>query len=184
MAVNIVGAREEITGGLTNINSDHAIIHMGYGGLASDYLTLTDGQVKDYCFTGPLNSYPHFKNIDLHSLGGSVKLEIIKGATVSANTGDAITVTNPNDNAPYIVESTIKENPTSTGGTVWKAIYALADTTRQSVGNANTSESDNQELIMKKGNEQYIIRITNLTSSDVPVAWTAFWYEEEKGLSK
>ena len=175
--------QEPLTNGINSINSDHSIIHMGYGGLADDYFTLTTGAVKEYCFTTPTALYPHFKNIKLQGLGGSVKLEVLKGATVTVNTGTSILVTNPNDNATYASTVTIKESPTYTGGTKWKAIYALSDATRQSTGNASTSDSENQELVMKNANEEYIIKITNLTTDTITVAWDAFWYDENKGLA-
>ena len=175
--------QEAITGGITNINSDHAVIHMGFGGLADDYFTLTNGAVKEYCFTSPLALFVHFKNIKLNGLGGSVKLEILKGATVTVNTGTDLLITNPNDNSDYLSASSIKESPTYTGGTKWKAIYALSDATRQSTGSADSADSENQELVMKDGNKEYIIKITNLTTDTITVAWNAFWYEEPQGLS-
>ena len=101
--------QESITKGVNNINSDHAIIHMGYGGLTDDYFTLGNGATKEYCFTCPTVLYPHFKNIKLQGLGGSVKLEILRGATVTVNTGTAVLITNPNDNAPTFIIHAIKE---------------------------------------------------------------------------
>lgn len=175
--------QETITGGVTNINSDHSAIHMGFGAIVSDIQTLTNGAEKEYCITTPVELYPHFKNIVIKSLGGSIKLEIIKGATVTVNTGDALIVSNPNDNSSYVPEMTIKEDPTYTGGDVWDAIYALSDSTNQTTGNAETASNDNQELVMKNGNEQYIIKITNLTTDTIIVAFQAFWYEEPQGVS-
>lgn len=173
---------EGITGGFTNINSDHGAIHLGYGAITGDIITLTSGAVKEYCITTPSVFYPHFKNLNLSGLGGNVQLEIIRGATVTVNTGTDVNITNPNDNSDTVPEMTIKEDPTYSGGTTWVSIYALSDSTNQTTGNAQVSTSPNQELVMKNKTEEYILKITNLTSSTIGVAWSAFWYEEPQGL--
>lgn len=174
---------ERITGGYTIINSDHGAIHLGYGALVSDIQTLGNGAVKEYCITTPVGLYPHFKNVSIKALGGSCKLELIKNPTVTDNTGASLNVQNPNDNSAYVAEMTIKEDPTYTGGTTWESIYALSDSTNQTTGNAETSTSDNQELIMKNGNEEYILKLTNLTTDTITVTWQGFWYEEPQGLT-
>jgi len=177
-----VSGTEGITTGVNSINTDHSAIHLGYGALVSDIQTLTNGATKEYCMTTPEFLYPHFKNVVLKSLGGSCKLELIKGATVTVNTGDALNIQNPNDNATATADMTIKEDPTYSGGTVWTTIYALSDSTRQTIGNAETSTSDNQELVMKNANEEYILKLTNLTTDTITVAWQGFWYEEPQGV--
>ena len=178
---NSLKTPEGITGGVVNINSDHSAIHLGYGANISDYGTLASGATKEYCITAPLELYVHFKNISLNSLGGSCKLEIIRGATVTENTGTELTATNPNDNFSGSPESTVKESPSYTGGSIWDSIYVLADETNQFVGSAQTSLSETQELVFKNNNEQYIIKITNLETSEITFSWRAFWYEEPLG---
>jgi len=172
---------EGITNGFTNINSDHAAIHKGWAYLTSDYFTLSNGGVKEYCFTCPLDTFVHFKNINVSSLGGSIKLELIRRSTVTENTGTDLNVSNPNDNFDDASDSTVKESPTYTGGSSWIEFYTLADSTNQFVGTSSLTMNPNEEIVFKDGNEQYIIKATNLTSEDVTVEWKAFWYEEPQG---
>ena len=179
----LINAFEKITRGLTFINSDHSAIHKGWGAIASDYFTLANGASKTYCLTSSPENYPHFKNIVLNGLGGDVSIEIIRDATITLNTGTAITVANPNHNASQIPEMTIKESPTYSGGVSYPKTYALSDATRHSIGNASISTSENQELVFKTSEEQYILKVTNLTTSEITVAWSAFWYEEPLGKS-
>lgn len=173
---------EKITGGVANINTDHAAIHLGYGALASDVATIASLGTKAYCITTPVALYPHFKNIGIKTLGGSCALSIVRNVTVTDNSGDDILITNPNDNSELSPTMTIKEDPTYTGGDVWDTVYALSDSTNQTVGNAETAQSVNQELVMKNENTEYILLITNLSTETIQVAWQGFWYEEPQGV--
>ena len=183
LAMKLINMFERITKGITSINSDHSAIHKGWGAHAGDYFTLGNGASKAYCLTTPSVTYPHFKNLVFSGLGGSVKLEVIKNATVTANTGTTLAIVNPNHNSDTVPQMTIKESPTYSGGDVFEVVYALSDSTRQTTGNARIATSENQELVFKNGNEQYILKITNLTTDTVDVAWSSFWYEEPLGKS-
>ena len=165
------------------ISTDRAWIHWGVGFTASSYDVMTTGEVVVYCFTTPTLNYVHFKNIHIQTLGGSVKVEILKGADVTANAGTALPVLNMNhvsDNAGTV---TVKLAPTYTGGTVWFDTYSLADATNQSTGIGSFTQSDNKELVMKNGGEQYIFVITNLETENVPFYMRAFWYESASALN-
>lgn len=176
------GMIEGITGGVSNINSDHAAIHLGYGLNFSIYETLTTEQVLTYSFKAPTALYAHIKNISLQALGGSVKLELLAGVAVTVDTGVAVPITNLNDNSTFVNTSTIKKAPTFTGGTADKTIYALSDATNQSTGIANLAQNPNQEYVTKSEDTYYIIKITNLTTNNVPIAISGFFYEEPQGL--
>ena len=174
---------EQLTGGIPNINTDHALIHKGYGYSFSILLnTLAGSAVKEYCLTSPSDLFIHLKNFNIQVLGSSIKAEILVSPTVTVNTGAAVSISNLNHNSSLTAETTIKENPTYTGGTSARAIYALSDSTRQATGNADFNSNPNQEFITKDGNEQYILKITNLSSDDCLVSIDAFFYEETKGL--
>ena len=175
---------ETITGGVTNINSDHALIHDGYGFVVSDYITLTNGATKNYCLTAPESLYVHFKNLNIGVIGDSVKVEIFRNTDVTTNTGTAVNLRNTNDNSTYTADTTIKEDPTiNSVGDLWRDAYALTDTTNQTTGQASITSNENQELVTKNANTEYIIRFTNLGTNSVNVFWEAFLYEETQGLS-
>ena len=172
-----------VSGAQATITTDRLDIHSGVGFTASSYDVMTTGEVVVFCFTTPTVNYVHFKNIHIKTLGGSVKVEILKGADVTANAGTALPVLNMNhvsDNAGTV---TVKLAPTYTGGTVWFDAYSLADVTNQSTGIGSFTQSDNKELVMKNGGEQYIFVITNLETENVPFYMRAFWYESPNGLN-
>lgn len=175
---------ENVTGGMPNINTDHALIHYGAGYSFTLYLTLAGAGTKSYCFTAPASLYVHIKNIAMQVLGASVRFELLKGATVTVDTGTAIALNNLNDNSTNTANSTLKEDPTYTGGTAARTLYALADSTNQFTGNATLNANPNEEYVTKAESTKYILKFTNLAaSSSVTIAVDAFFYEESKGLS-
>jgi hypothetical protein len=174
---------EKITCGIPNINTDHALIHQGYGFSFSTYISLSSSGVKTFCLTSPADLFIHLKNINIQTLGASIKMELLIDADVTVNTGTVVPLNNLNHNSTYTADSSIRESPTFTGGTVVRTIYALADSTNQITGTATFNANENQEYVTKDGGEQYIIRITNLSSSDATVvALDGFMYEEGQGL--
>ena len=174
---------ETITGGVTNINSDHAIIHQGLGYSASAYFSLASGGIKRFSFTAPESLYVHFKNINFSIIGGTTSLKIIKDATVTVGAGDELTAQNANHNATYTSDSTIVEDSTYTGGTVWEYIVNLANSTNQNKSTAGIALSPNEEHVFKTDNEQYIFEFENLTTDATQVFMRAFFYEEPRGLT-
>ena len=174
---------EKITNGIPNINTDHALIHMGYGfSFATIINTLTGSGTKAYCWTAPSTKYCHLKNVNIQTLGSSIQVDILSGASVTVNTGALIPINNLNDNSTTTAQSTIRESPTYTGGTSIRTLYALADSTNQTVGNANFNANPNEEFVTKNEEEQYIILVTNLTANATIVSIEAFMYEESTGI--
>lgn len=174
---------EEITGGINSINSDHTLIHQGYGFCFSIYETLTNAQVKTYSFKAPTSRFAHIKNLVLQSLGGSVKLEILRDVTVTGDTGTAVLTSNLNDNSTSTPTATVKATPTYSGGTVALALYSLSDATNQTTGNGSFALNTNEEFITKSSDKYYVLKFTNLTTESVPIAFKGFFYEELKGLT-
>ena len=173
---------EKITDGIKNTNSDHSAHHSGYGNLASSLFSLNAGAIKEFSFKSPSTLYAHLKNIKLQTLGSSIKLEILKNVTVTTDTGTSVSIRNTNDNSSNVAQSTIKQSPTYSGGTVWDDAVALADSTNQYTGNAEINSSENQELITRTSNVYYILKFTNIGDSTAEVYFKMFFYEESKGL--
>lgn len=181
----IKDAAEQLTGGLKEINTDHALIHDGYGMAFQIALaSMTTGQVLNYSFKTAAGKYPHLKNIKLQSIGASIKVELIDGITITADEGTAVPIVNQNRNSSIVAGSTIKAAPTFEGTEeVFKTIYALADATNQSSGIADIVENSNQEMVLEP-EHSYLIRITNLVADTIGrVVVTGFFYEETGGLS-
>lgn len=187
MGVKILKGDEKITGGVTNINSDHVAIHKGYGYGFNIFESALAGQaVSEYSFKAPEKHYVHLKNIVIVTKGGNVKVEILKGVTVTADEGTAVSLNQLNDNSSNTADTTIKASPTYSGGTVWKTAIALADATNQTVGVGSFSLNPNQELVSKNNDEYYVIKITNLEADvidAIDVTLDGFLYEEPKGFS-
>lgn len=175
---------EKITGGVKNINTDHGAHHHGYGWRVSHYVPVLAGDAeKIYALKGPTTLFAHLKDFLLKSLGSTVSLEIIKGATILSNTGNIIPITNTNDNALEVVQSELREDAAYSGGTLWDDAYAFGSSTNQSVGLGQINSNPNNELITKNGDEVYIIRLKNRKNDDAEVYWRMNFYEEPKGYT-
>ena len=178
----IVDSQEEITLGIKSINTDHALIHMGYGLGFTIYKTLTTGQVFNWSFKAPTAKYAHVKDIQLTSLGGSIKLALLEGVVVTVDTGTLVPLNNLNNNSLYVPTTTIKETPTFTGGAAAWTIYALADSTNQTTGIGAFAQNENKEFVTKSADTYYVLQATNLTTESIPIVISGFLYEESQGL--
>ncbi len=175
---------EPITGSFRTTESDHTANHLGYGFKTHiEVSSLAAGQSLSWCWTGPATRFAHLKNFALMVLASSSKLEILRGATVTVNTGTVVPLTNTNDNTDAVAESTLKASPTYTGGVMWDQVIALADSTNQVVGMSQFQNNSYEELVTKDGSTQYIFKFTNIGSDLMSRAWiTIFFYEEPLGI--
>lgn len=175
---------ESVTGSVRTTESDHTANHLGYGYKAHlEVSNLAAGQSLSWCWTGPETHFAHLKNFSLAVLGSSGKLEILRGATVTVNTGTAVPFTNTNDNTDAVAESNLKASPTYTGGVMWDQAIALVDSTAQTVGMAQFQNNPYEELVTKDGSTPYIIKLTNIGSDAMAKAWVKiFFYEEPLGI--
>lgn len=178
----LINAIEFVTMGIKAINTDHANIHKGLGRITSEYLTLSGNGTQEYCIETDEERYVHFKNLILMALGSSVSVSILEDATITLNTGDELLVSNPNSVSTNISGTTIRKNPSYTGGTIMDRVCSLADSTNQSVGISSITTDTNEELVFKP-NTQYIIKLEELKGDSVELFWRAFFYEEEEGVS-
>jgi hypothetical protein len=173
-----------VTKSLMTTESDHTSNHYGYGYKANmNIQNLAAGQSLSWCLTAGSILFNHIKNINLSVLGSSVRLEILKGADVTVNTGSLVPLMNTNDNAENTPQSEIRANPTYSGGSVWDSLEAYADSTNQVIGSSSINGSVNEELVTKANSTKYILKITNIGTDPLQKAWLKlFFYEEPKGL--
>lgn len=175
---------EPITGSFRTTESDHTANHLGYGYKAHlEVTSLAAGQALSWCWTGPETEFAHLKNFSLAVLGSSGKLEILRGATVTVNTGTLIPFANTNDNTDAVAQSTLRAAPTYSGGTMWDQTAALADSTNQVIAMAQFQNNPYEELVTKDGSTPYIFKLTN-TGADLmsKALITIFFYEEPLGI--
>ena len=174
---------ERVTSAFAIINNDHALIHAERGFKAHIELATLPGTVE-YLIRTPVDEYPHFKNLRLMALGGTVRGTIIRGATITAD-GNApgAELIGPNNlsDSPTAPETgmVITKTPTYSGGTVWELLKVLGDATNQYTSVAETKSSPDEELLMW-ANSAYILKLEKI-GLDTPtnVTVTMFWYEEE-----
>ena len=185
---------ESLTGYKGVINSDHAYIHEGIGFLSTlDIGTLGDGATESYLFQTPETKYIHLKKIELHGIGSSVKLEIMRGTTANPLTinsegstaSELIGPSNANDNASNTSGIVVKKTPTYTNdeeGEIWDFIKVLGTASNQYETVSEQSYGENFELVLKPDTD-YVIKFTNLSSDAASeVTLRMFWYEEGEGV--
>jgi hypothetical protein len=178
---------ETLTGGVEEINTDHALIHKGYGLCASIYLaTLAANGTKVWRLKGPTTRFAHIKSLHVSSQGAPLKIELIRNATIT-NAGTEISgaIKNLNDNSLVVAQSKMYDSTvTFTGGDAWCTVVVNGETTNQSVTAGQFVQNQNQEYVTKSGDTDYIIKITNLSSTDTAshLIFGMFFYEESQGL--
>jgi hypothetical protein len=179
---------EDLTGGVEEINTDHSLIHKGYGLCASIYLaTLAPNAIKIWRFKGPTTRFAHIKSLHVNSQGAPLKIELIKNATIT-NQGSEIVgaIQNLNDNSLVTAQSKLYDSAVAyTGGNVWCTVIVNGSTTNQSTSSGSFVQNINQEYITKTGDTNYIIKITNLSATDTAshLMFGMFFYEETQGIS-
>ncbi len=185
--VNVV---ESITGSFKNTNSDHSAIHLGYGYcLHLYYASLAGNATKTYRIKGPTNLFAHIKGIQISASGSVIRAELIKDAAIT-NPGVEITgmINNLNHNSIRTPQTKVFDsNVTYTGGSVWCSAIVQGDTTGG--GNATSRsggefiQQDYLEYVTKSEDEDYILKLTNLTADTAAyIQINMFFYEEPKGL--
>lgn len=178
---------EELTGGIPEINTDHALIHKGYGLCASIYLaTLAANGTKVWRLKGPTTRFAHIKSLHVGSQGAPLKIELIRNATIT-NAGTEISgaIKNLNDNSLVVAQSKLYDSAVAyTGGNVWCTVVVNGATTNQAVSTGSFVQNANQEYITKSADTDYIIKITNLSATDAAshLMFGMFFYEETRGL--
>jgi len=179
---------EGLTGGVEEINTDHALIHKGYGLCASIYLaTLAPNATKIWRLKGPTTRFAHIKSLHVNSQGAPLRIDLIRNATIT-NMGTEISdaIQNLNDNSVVVAQSKLYDSAVAfTGGTIWCSVVVNGATTNQTISAGSFVQNVNQEYITKSNDTDYIIRITNLSGSDTAshLMFGMFFYEESEGLS-
>lgn len=183
---------ELITGGFKEINSDHDLIHKGIGFCMHLYhSSLAHSSNKVYRFKGPDTKFAHIKNIVVSSQGAPISVELIKDVTIT-NVGTEITdaIQNLNHNSEEEPESKVFEGAAAySGGEVWCNTVIHGDTGGAGANTTASSgsfvQSDYLEYITKDDEEEYIIKVTNLSGSDAALHTNInmFFYEEPLGRS-
>ena len=177
---------ESMTKGFKMINTDHMFIHKGIAYKTHISLASVSADVV-YAIKTPVGKYLHFKNMKVAAMGGTLDVEVLRGATVTA-AGDAVSSpeligpVNLNDNSDNTAGTVITKGPTvSVAGTVWEKVRLPGNSTNQFTSVEQSQGSENEELVLLP-DSYYLLKLSKV-GDDNPsnVLLSVFWYEEDDG---
>jgi hypothetical protein len=171
--------REHFTGFHPVIQSDHAYIHDGIGYNYPCSFTLGNVEAKGCIIVAPLDCYIHWRPTTISTTASAVSVSLYEAPTYTG--GAALTgLVNHNRNEPDTPKMVLKDGTltiTDNGKLLATASYGAAG---QPANRAGGSGGSDNEYVFKPGLE-YLLLITNLTSTTTTVFADLFWYEEEDG---
>lgn len=170
---------ERVAGGIPVIDTNHAQIHDGNAYSLGEVFTIAAGATVDVTVYVPAGSYVHHQATDLSTDGGNtVTATLYEGATVTAETGTAITPINRRRLAtPDASLLTIKQGTTVTATGIQIDQWYFPKAADKGVM-ISISKSDSNEWVLKQ-DCTYLFRISNTGASTAAVvSMRPFWYEE------
>ena len=179
--VNFADASERITSAIRTIETEHSYIHEGIFFESYNKFTLAAGAKRVVTIKAPVGKYLHYRPTNLVTSADKVTIEFYEGATVTAETGTAVTPSNHNRNSALTSGVTLLDAPTVTAdGTKFAQVYIPGAT---GVGGSRTGASagvSNSEWVLKP-NTVYMIKVTNGSSGSNDIQINFQWYEESLG---
>jgi len=153
---------------LCTIDIQHAQVHKGNHFFVKSFAEITGASTTAEFLIKTGAKFPHARVIATSN--AEFIIDIYEGTTVSAD-GTPVTVFNNDRNSATTATVSLFTSPTITGdGTLlWRS--KLGDS-----GNPAGSLQTSQELIAKD-NENYLLRITKVTSGTHYIDYDFFWYE-------
>lgn len=180
IAAIIEGARDKLTGFLTQITGDHRYIHDGkaftYVGNTGS-LTAGTGTYSVSIHT-PIESSGkkiHFRPVKFSATANTMLLTITEASTITG--GSAVTPINRNRNSSIVSESVVKAGVTVSvaGTTVYQEAVGGGSNPSNNKGGSGGA---NQELVFKPDTE-YTVKIDNIGATTASTGYfELFWYEE------
>ena len=179
--INFADASERITSAIRTIETEHAYIHEGIFFESYNKFTLAAGATRFVTLKAPAGVYLHYRPTNLVTSADKVTIEFYEGATVTANTGTAVTPSNHNRNSALTSVVTLLDAPTVTAnGIKFAQVYIPGAT---GIGGTRTGANagvSNSEWVLKP-DTQYAIKVTNGSSGSNDIQINFQWYEESKG---
>lgn len=157
------------TNAVNTVDYAHHEIHGGKHFFVKNWIDLTNGQVLDFLFvTADTLAWAHM--IVHFNFQAEANVAIYEDTVVSAN-GTAVTSYNRNRNSANVAGALVYSTPTVTSvGTLLSAYKAGS-------GKAVGGEARGSAELVLKQNSQYLIRVTNDTTSNNWFDYLADWYE-------
>lgn len=171
--------RESFTGFHPVIQSDHAYIHDGIGYNYPCTFSLGNAAVKGCVIQAPAAGFIHWRPTTISTTASAVSVGFYEAPVYTG--GAPITgIVNHNRNSTIatmvvLIDGTL--TITNAGTLLSTASYGAAGQPANRSGGGGGAEN---EYVLKPGLE-YLLLVTNLTSTTTQVYADFFWYEEEKG---
>jgi hypothetical protein len=174
---------DRFTGFLTRLTGDHAYIHEGYAFTYAASFSLAGSATVDYILQTPSvvsGKFVHYRPTKIGTTASGVSVTLSENPTFTSGTDLSAAIFNRNRIStltPGVRVLGTNLSVSDVGVVLYPDIIGATgtpSTNRQGVS------GENEEIVFKQ-NEDYLIRITNLTSTTTTVVLNLFWYEEDAG---
>ena len=179
--INFADASERITSAIRTIETEHAYIHEGIFFESYNKFTLAAGATRFVTLKAPAGVYLHYRPTNLVTSADKVTIEFYEGATVTANTGTAVTPSNHNRNSALTSVVTLLDAPTVTANGIKFAQVYIPGATGIGGMRTGASAGESESEWVFKPDTQYAIKVTNGSSGSNDIQINFQWYEESKG---
>lgn len=170
--------RENVTGGVTTIDSDHRYIHQGK--LFESFVKTTILTTGTYAIAihTPIDKELHYRPSTISPSADKITIELFEGSTYSAGTN--IPIINHKRTDGETATQAVKGGVTiGMAGTKIAQVFLPGST---GIGQTRTGggfNGSNNEWILKK-DTIYIYKITNESTESNTIQVNFFWYEEDE----
>ena len=179
--INFADASERLTSAIRTIETEHAYIHEGIFYESYNKFTLAAGAKRVVTIKSPVGKYLHYRPTNLVTSADKVTIEFYEGATVTAETGTAVTPSNHDRNSALTSGVTLLDAPTVTAdGTKFAQVYIPGATGTGGTRTGQSAGTSGSEWVLKP-NTVYLIRVTNGSSGSNDIQVNFQWYEESMG---
>lgn len=172
---------ENITGGMKNISTDHALIHGGQAFTAVNKFTVANAASAYLEIIVPAGAYVHFKPISMQSDGPKITIQLIEAPTITTGSTAVTPVNRRRIGTPTASLLTVKNNPTAvSGGTILDQDYIGGGTGAGGSTTSGGNAANDNEWVLKPATT-YVIKVSNGGTAPSDINVKTFWYEETAG---
>lgn len=163
-----------------SISGDHAYIHKGYAFTYPEVFSLVGNATVDFMFTTPAaaaGKYIHFRPIRIGTTASGCQYSVYENPTFTAGTNKSSGIFNRNRNSANAPTAIIKGTNLSVSNAGTLLFSEAFGGTGNPASNRQGITGQDEEIVFKS-DEDYLLRITNLTATDTIITVNIFWYEE------
>jgi len=172
---------DPLTQYIAQVDSDHAYIHKGWAYTYQNVITLAGNASKSCILQTPASLKDiHFRPLLIGTSASPVKLEFNEGPTYTGGSDESADIWNRNRKLKTLLplSKIIDGTVTITDAGTPLPVYYIGSGTRPS--NVSGGAISSTEEILLDQDEEYMIRVTNQTSTSTQLTIGIFWYEEDE----